>query len=101
VADAIDFTRPVAVLMCVLLHFYEVGAAREIIAGHAAGLAPGSYLAVTAVGTGGEVTDRSIRAYSAAVAPIYPHSGADLAAVLGSLELGPPGVAPADTWRPG
>jgi SAM-dependent methyltransferase len=98
---AIDFTRPVAVLMCALLHFYQVPEAREIVAGHAAALAPGSYFVVSVIGAGGKVMDRLIPAYSAAVAPLYPYTEADTAAVLDGLDLIPPGIAAQDAWRPG
>lgn len=100
VAGAIDFTRPVALLMCALVHFYEPGAARDIVAGNAAGLAPGSYLAVSSLRPGGEATEQFVRAYSDAVAPVHPYSSDDLAGLLRSLELVPPGVAPLETWRP-
>lgn len=99
--DILDFTKPVAVLMCALLHFYEAGAAREIVAGHASALAPGSYLVVSVIGAGGPVMDRLIPAYSAAIAPLYPYTAEETASLFDGLELIPPGVAAQDTWRPG
>lgn len=100
-AGAIDFARPVAVLMCALLHFYQVPEARAIVAGHASALAPGSYFIVSVIGAGGKVMDRLIPAYSAAVAPLYPYTKEDTAAVLDGLDLIPPGIAAQDSWRPG
>lgn len=100
-ADAVDFTRPVAVLMCALLHFYPPAEAREIVRGYVAVLVPGSYLAVSVVGSEGKAADRFARAYSAAIAPIYGYSAADAASLFSSLELVPPGVAPHTVWRPG
>lgn len=100
-AGTIDFTQPVAVIMCALLHFYDEDAARDIIAGYTAGLADGSYLAVSVLSPGGEITDRFLQAYSASVAPVVPHSGDALARLLSPFELTPPGVTTQDVWRPG
>jgi SAM-dependent methyltransferase len=100
-ADAVDFGRPVGVLMCALLHFYPPAEARELVREYAAVLAPGSYLAVSVVGCEGKVASRFARVYSAAIAPIYTYSAADAASLLSSLELVPPGVAPHTVWRPG
>ena len=100
-ADAIDFTEPVAVLMCALLHFYPAPAAREIVVGHTSVLAPGSYLVVSVIGAGGKVMDRLIPAYSAVVAPLYPYTEDETAGLLDGLDLIPPGIVTQDVWRPG
>ncbi|MCL2582137.1 MAG: SAM-dependent methyltransferase [Streptosporangiales bacterium] len=101
VAGTIDFTRPVALLLCALVHFCEPGTARDIVAGNAAGLAPGSYLAVSALRPGGAATDEFVRVYSQAVAPVRPYSSDELAGLLRPLELVEPGVAALEAWRPG
>lgn len=100
-ADSIDFTRPVAVIMCALLHFYQEDAAAEIVAAYTSGLAEGSYLAVSVLSPGGPVTDRFLEAYSAAIAPVVPHSGEALSRLLKPFELVPPGVTTQNVWRPG
>jgi hypothetical protein len=100
-AGTIDFSRPVAVLMCALLHFYDNDTARELVAGHTAGLADGSYLAASVLGTGGAEMERFVRAYSAAVAPVRSYTVEELTGVLGPVELVPPGVARQNAWRPG
>lgn len=98
---AIDFTRPVAILMCALVHFYEPGAARDMVAGNVAGLVPGSYVAVSALRPGGEATEAFVRVYSKAVGPVRPYSADELTGLLRPLELLPPGVSALEVWRPG
>jgi S-adenosyl methyltransferase len=45
--------------------------------------------------------DRLVKLYSAGAAPLCVHSEEDFASFFGDLELVPPGVADARTWRPG
>lgn len=101
VAGTIDFTEPVAVLMCGLLHFHDTGTARAVVTGNTDGLAPGSYL-VALTASGDDATlDRLVRVYGAAVGPIYPHGAAELAGLLGGFDLVPPGVTAMNDWHPG
>lgn len=98
--EHLDFTAPVCLLMCALLHFFDADSAREAVTEYAAALAPGSYI-LASVATGeGEVADRFVAEYSKAVAPIYTHPLPEFAGFFDGLEIVPPGVAPVDTWRP-
>lgn len=97
----IDFTQPVAVIMCALLHFYDETAAGKIVSDYTHGLADGSYLAVSVLSPGGTITDRFLEAYGAAIAPVVPHSGDALSRLLEPFELVAPGVTTQDVWRPG
>lgn len=101
VAEVIDFTKPVGVLMCALLHFYDADGARALIAAYTADLAPGSYLAASVIGSEGSLADRFVRAYSAAIAPVYAYSAAEVASLFSSFELVPPGVTSPGAWQPG
>lgn len=102
VAGFLDLSRPVCLLIGSLLHFYDDSAASDLVDRHRAGLAPGSYvvLSTVAVNSGPNV-DKAIAIYSEGAHPFYPHSADELTAYFGDLELVPPGVADARTWRPG
>jgi SAM-dependent methyltransferase len=101
VAGLIDLRRPACLIMAALLHFYEPDAARRLVARYAAALAPGSYVILTVFVIGGPNGDRLVKLYSAGAAPLCVHSEEDFASFFGDLELVPPGVADARTWRPG
>ena len=51
----IDPGKPVAVILAMVLHFFDAGTAAQIVAGYAAAIAPGSYLVISA-GSGDERT---------------------------------------------
>jgi S-adenosyl methyltransferase len=102
VAGFIDLSRPACLLLGALLHFYDPRAARDLAARYAAALAPGSYAVLTVVAAQpGPETDKLIKIYSAGTHAVHFHSAADFASFFGDLELVPPGVADARTWRPG
>lgn len=102
VAGLIDLDRPVCLMMGALLHFYGLPAARDLVARYAAGLAPGSYLVLsTFAARPGPDTDRLVKIYSSGPNELHLHSEAEVASFFGGLELVPPGVADARTWRPG
>ena len=101
VRRGVDLSAPVCLVMGALLHFYSPQAARDLVAGYVASLAPGSCL-VLSIGRGdGEEADRAFGTYSEGVARSYNHSVEDFASFFGSLELVPPGVVVARRWRPG
>jgi S-adenosyl methyltransferase len=102
VAALIDLSRPVCVLMGALLHFYEPQAARDLVARYVAALAPGSCVVLTVFAAmPGPDADRLVKIYSSGPHPVRLHSAAEFASFFGDLELVPPGVADARTWRPG
>jgi O-methyltransferase involved in polyketide biosynthesis len=101
VSAGLDLTAPACLIMAALLHFFPVEAGRELVAGYAAALAPGSYVALTMGLADGPAADRFFDLYSKGPASLYKHSADDFASFFGDLPLLPPGVADARTWRPG
>jgi O-methyltransferase involved in polyketide biosynthesis len=95
----IDLAAPVCVLLSGVLHFVDVGAARDIAAAFTRAIAPGSYVIIS-VGTGqAEVAEPFSAAYTAA--PLYIHARDEILAFFDGLELVPPGLVPARGWRGG
>jgi hypothetical protein len=103
-AAVLDFTRPVAVWLLAILHFLadDQGPA-GIITALAAGLAPGSLVAVshlTADKAPSQVA-RAVSAYNTLVpVSVHPRSRDQVTGLLGGLELLWPGVVPVTQWRP-
>lgn len=101
VAKLIDLSRPACLMMGALLHFYDAGAARDLVARYAAALAPGSYVIVSVFTAAGPDTDQLVKIYSAGPHPVRTHYSEEVSSFFGDLELVPPGVADARTWRAG
>jgi len=100
VGAGVDLSRPACLLMGALLHFFPAAEARDLVAGYAAALAPGSYL-VLSVGRGdGDAANRGFRAYSSGGNQSYNHSVADFTGFFGDLKLVPPGIVDARDWHP-
>lgn len=96
----IDPGQPCCVILSLVLHFMPERRAREVIAGYARLIAPDSYMVISC----GRCEDEALwkqlsEAYTAA--DLYNHSPADLAEFLGGLELVPPGLVAAQSWRGG
>jgi O-methyltransferase involved in polyketide biosynthesis len=100
VSAGIDLTRPACLVMGALLHFFPADAARELVAGYVAALAPGSYLVLSVGRADGEMGDKGFGAYSSGGTRAYNHPVADFAGFFGPLELVPPGVSDARLWHP-
>ena len=103
-ARTLDFTRPAAILLLAVLHFLpDADDPAGILAALAAGLAPGSFVAIshlTADFAPAAVTS-AVAAYNEAVpGEICARSHAQVSALLGGLSLVPPGVVPVSEWRP-
>ena len=103
-ARMLDFGRPAAVLLLAVLHFIPDSTdPAGIVAALAAGLAPGSFIAVshlTADFAPEQVTS-GVAAYNALVpAGITARSHAEVTALFGGLLLVAPGVVPVSEWRP-
>ena len=95
----INLAEPTAVILAMVLHFFDAAAARDIVATLARAVAPGSYV-VFSVGSGDERTgDALTREYRAGT--LHNHSLAQMAAFVEDLELIPPGVTDAMAWMPG
>jgi hypothetical protein len=95
----INLTEPTAVILAMVLHFFDAATARHIVAAFARAVSPGSYL-VLSVGSGDERTgDVLSREYQAGT--LYNHSLKQVSAFVEDLELVPPGVTDAMAWMPG
>jgi len=95
----INLAEPTAVILAMVLHFFDAATAAGIVATFSRAVIPGSYF-VLSVGSGDEQTgDALAREYQAGT--VYNHSAAQIAAFLEDLELTPPGVTDATAWIPG
>jgi hypothetical protein len=103
-ARTLDFGRPAAVLLLAVLHFIPDSAdPAGIVAALAAGLAPGSFIAVSHLTAdfAPEQVASGVAAYNALVpAGITARSHAGVTALFGGLSLVAPGVVPVSEWRP-
>jgi len=95
----INLAEPTAVILAMVLHFFDAAIARDIAATFARAVTGGSYF-VLSVGSGDEETgDALAREYQAGT--LHNHSVAQIAAFLEGLEPVPPGVTDAVAWVPG
>ena len=100
VSAGIDLRRPCCLLMGALLHFFPAEAARELVAGYVAALAPGSYLVLSVGRADGERESQGFGAYSSGGVQVYNHSVADFTSFFGPLNLVGPGIVDARLWHP-
>jgi O-methyltransferase involved in polyketide biosynthesis len=95
----IDLAEPTAIILAMVLHFFDAATARDIVATFAHAVAPGSYI-VLSVGSGDERIGGALtREYRAGT--LHNHSLTQVAAFVEDLELIPPGVTDAMAWIPG
>lgn len=97
----INLAEPTAVILAMVLHFFDATTASAIVTTFARAATPGSYF-VLSVGSGDEQTGRAlVREYKAGA--LYNHSLTQIVAFLEGtgLELIPPGVTDALAWIPG
>ncbi|HEV3382700.1 MAG TPA: SAM-dependent methyltransferase [Trebonia sp.] len=100
VNSIIDWSQPVCVLLAMVLHFYDPVMARRLAEGYASRLAPGSVLAISCGRNDDPDMWRQMRQnYTAATT--YNHTRDELRSFFGALEMVPPGLALARTWRGG
>lgn len=103
-AQTLDFTRPAAVLLLTILHFIsEADDPPGIVARLAAGLAPGSFVAIShlTADLAPEQVASGVAAYNARVpAEVTARSHAEVTALFGGLSLVAPAVVPVGEWRP-
>ena len=100
----IDFRQPVAVLLLAVLHFltndeHPLEVVREITAG----LAPGSYLAISHVTADHVPASAAATAqgvYTSASAPVIARTRAQVTRLFDGLELIAPGVTDVSAWHP-
>jgi hypothetical protein len=102
VTALIDPTKPVGLLMVALLHFVpDERDPRGILAGYAAALAPGSWVAVSHGSTDGSPGVAKMEAlYQQTATPVRFRSRDELAELLGDVQLVEPGIEFLPAWRP-
>jgi S-adenosyl methyltransferase len=103
-ARALDFARPVAVLLLAVLHFIpDADDPAGIVAALTEPLAPDSCVAISHL-TGDFAPDAvggGVEAYNALVpTPIFPRTHAQVTGLFAGLSLIAPGVVPVAEWRP-
>lgn len=99
VARLINPGEPTALILALVLHFFDAQAAEKIMAELTGWLTPGSYV-VMSVGSGDQQTGGTLaREYRPAT--LRNHPPAQIAAFLDGLEVVPPGLVDARDWCPG
>jgi SAM-dependent methyltransferase len=103
----LDFTRPVGVLMVAVFHFIPDAAdPAGIIGRYLAALRSGGYLALSHYTQDGytpekrELARAGLAAYASTQTQVVPRRQAELVALLGGLEMVPPGCVYAPLWHP-
>src|ERR1700691_4105917 len=92
VSEGIDLSQQTCLIMAMLLHFFDVPDAQDLVARYVAALAPGSYVVLTMGLVLGEKGDAFFRTYMAnGPTKLYQHDAADFASFFGPLELVEPG----------
>lgn len=101
VAAGIDLSAPACLIMAAFLHFFPVETGQDLVARYTARLASGSYVIFTVGLAHGEPAQRFASAYNQGPTRLYAHSPAEFASFFDSMDLVPPGIGFARTWRPG
>jgi hypothetical protein len=100
VRAVIDPAEPVCIILGLVPGLMPARQAREVVAGYADLIAPGSYVVISCGRCDDEVLRKEFgEAYTAG--GIYNHSPAEVEGFLAGLELVPPGVVAAQNWRGG
>jgi hypothetical protein len=94
-----DLGAPACVILACVLHFVPADEARQIVAGFAAALAPGSYLIGSVGFARGDNGAGFARTYNAQHGPrIYGHSWAEITGFFDGFTLIPPGLTDTACW---
>lgn len=94
----IDPAEPVCVILGAVVHFLDTDTAREVTAGYARLIAPGSCLVISCATYDDEVLAKRLAAgYTAG--QFVNHTREDVVSFFAGLELVGPGVSEAQTWR--
>ena len=103
-AATLDFSRPVAITLFGILHFFaDADDPRGLIGQLTAPLAPGSCLALTHLASdlhSAELSETFNRLNSAMAESVTLRTRGEVAALLAGLDLVDPGVVQASQWRP-
>ena len=98
----LDLARPAAVLLLGILHLIPGDEPYPIVSFLTQAMAPGSYLAIShpASDIRAASADSGARVYSSLIAEQANRTRAEVARFSDGLDLVPPGVVPANQWRP-
>ncbi|CCF85544.1 SAM-dependent methyltransferase [Nitrolancea hollandica] len=100
----LDSGRPVAVLMCAVLHFILTDQEAESVSRAIIdALPPGSYVAIShasAEGVPPETHEQMMRLYDKTSSPMVGRTRAQITRLFGDLDLVEPGVVHVPLWRP-
>jgi hypothetical protein len=97
--EVTGLAAPACLIFGLSLHFRSPAAARAIVAGYAARVAPGSLIAVSVPRIADDLAWKRLAA--AYPAEVHNFSAGELGDLFGGLELVPPGIGPAGKLRPG
>jgi hypothetical protein len=99
--QALDFTRPIAVMFLGVLHFIPSDVLEPAMRAYREALAPGSMIAISH-GAGTQDTEgiEAYRVYAEAFGFATMRDEDELTALLGEFELVEPGVVKLPQWRP-
>jgi S-adenosyl methyltransferase len=96
----IDMAEPACLIFGLVLNLMPARQAREVVAAYAGRAAPGSYVVISCGRCDDEALwDQLREAYTAA--DVHNHTPVELAGFLAGLELVPPGLVAAQSWRGG
>jgi hypothetical protein len=103
--ETLDFSQPVALVLCAILHFLaDADDPAGILATLLGALPPGSYLVASHATTehmSPEEAEGALRAYRAPGITFQPRDCGDFARLaFAGLDLVPPGVALTSEWHP-
>jgi O-methyltransferase involved in polyketide biosynthesis len=96
----LSLSAPTCLVVGYLLHFFTADAARDLVAGYMAALAPGSCVVLSVLHATSQAARDSLSTYSSEAAPVYSHPVPEIASFFGPLELVPPGLVDARKWHP-
>jgi O-methyltransferase involved in polyketide biosynthesis len=96
----LSLSAPTCLVVGYLLHFFTADAARDLVAGYMAALAPGSCLVLSVLHANSQAAHDSLSTYSSEAAPVYSHPVPEIASFFEPLELVPPGLVDARQWHP-
>lgn len=102
--ELLDWTRPVAVLACAVLHFVpEYDDPAGLLAAYRTHLVPGSYVALSHIAPNGlpnEEVARFTQVYQHTTQPVVLRERSQIEPLLAGLTLVEPGLVRVPLWRP-
>ncbi|WP_436759574.1 SAM-dependent methyltransferase [Streptosporangium sp. V21-05] len=103
VRAAIDFDRPVGILLLAIMHFVpDADDPTGIVATLRRAMAPGSHLVLShvAVDARPEAADDVVKAYDGASSPFVSRTGEEIVRLFDGFDVVEPGIVNLPEWRP-